>query len=221
MSVNKDCDMNSEMIAHGRSNLLSALFGQLPNYMCYSNSVAYAKSGGRGQPSSLAVITLTTLLFLKGSSLVESIPRAMAGTLLIHVGLDLFFEGISAHGFSALEIISIWAIVVSMTLFGMTAGLAAGMVLAAITFVVDAGPAHLSPIRGHMPATTLRSSKWRSKEARDILNKSDGLRRIVCVQVRNCEGRTISATQFKHFNTNPHATRFARRSSRVTYISRT
>ncbi|GMH62705.1 hypothetical protein TL16_g03534 [Triparma laevis f. inornata] len=184
MSVNKDCDMNSEMIAHGRSNLLSALFAQLPNYMCYSNSVAYAKSGGRGQPSSLAVITLTTLLFLKGSSLVESIPRAMAGTLLIHVGLDLFFEGISAHGFSALEIGSIWAIVVSMTLFGMTAGLAAGMVLAAITFVVDAGPAHLSPIRGHMPATTLRSSKWRSVEARDILNKSDGLRRIVCVQLQ-------------------------------------
>jgi sulfate permease, SulP family len=145
----------------------------------------------------------------------------MAGTLLIHVGLDLFFEGVSAHGFSALEIISIWAIVVSMTLFGMTAGLAAGMVLAAITFVVDAGPAHLSPIRGHMPATTLRSSKWRSKEAREILNKSDGLRRIVCVQVRNCEGRTISATQFKHFNTNPHATGFARRSSRVTYILRT
>ena len=111
MSVNVDVDMNSEMIAHGRSNLFSALFFQLPNYMCYSNSVAYAKSGGYGQPSSIAVILLTTALLVKGSSIVEAIPRAMAGTLLVHVGLDLFFEGITSQGFDRLEVFGIWAII--------------------------------------------------------------------------------------------------------------
>ncbi|GMH61863.1 hypothetical protein TrRE_jg12277 [Triparma retinervis] len=88
------------MLAHSKSNLLSALFCQLPNYMCYSNSIAYAKSGGRGEASSLFIVLLTALLFLYGSPLVAGIPRAMAGTLLIHVGVDLFLEGVEVRGWT-------------------------------------------------------------------------------------------------------------------------
>jgi len=160
MSVGVDVDMSKEMLAHSKSNLLSACFGQLPNYMCYSNSIAYAKSGGRGEISSLMVVFLTAILFLYGSSLVSYIPRAMAGTLLIHVGLDLFLEGVEDHGFDLLERASVYLIIVTMTLGGMTAGLFVGMVLASVTFVVNAGT-HLHPVRGSMQASTLRSSKWR------------------------------------------------------------
>lgn len=45
----------------------------------------------------------------------------MAGTLLLHVGLDLFLEGVwdSYGSFDALEYAGVWLIVVVMTLYGM------------------------------------------------------------------------------------------------------
>lgn len=86
--------MNAELIAHGYSNLLSGVFGGLQNYMTYSNSVLYAKSGGRGWKSSIAVVILSILLFVIGPEIATYIPRCMAGCLLLHIGIDLFLEGV-------------------------------------------------------------------------------------------------------------------------------
>ena len=183
MSVGVDVDMSTEMLAHSKSNLLAGLLCQLPNYMCYSNSIAYAKSGGKGELSSLAIVLLTAVLFLYGSPLVAFIPRAMAGTLLIHVGVDLFLEGVEDQGFDRLERFSISLIVITMTLGGMTAGLFVGMIMASVTFVVNAGT-HLHPIRGSMRASTLRSSKWRTPRAWKTLLSSFKLRRTLCVQLQ-------------------------------------
>ena len=187
MTTKVDVDMNNEMVAHGYSNLLSFCLGGLPNYMCYSNSTAYIRSGGGGRISSLFIVLGTATLFFIGPDLVALIPRCMAGTLLIHVGLDLFLEGVYSSylsGFESLEYCSIWLIVVAMTLSGMTAGLALGLVLAAVTFVVSSS-VHTEPFRGAMPATTLRSSKWRGVTARKILDDRDGGRgRILCLQMQ-------------------------------------
>jgi SulP family sulfate permease len=74
--------------------------------MCYSNSIVYHRAGGRGELSSLSIVALTSALFFKGGDIVTYIPRLMAGTLLIHVGLDLFFEGVLDSfraGFDVLE----------------------------------------------------------------------------------------------------------------------
>jgi len=62
--------------------------------MTYSFSVLYMKSGGDGRASSLAVTAVGVLLFVFGPMIATFIPRAMAGTLLLHIGIDLFLEGI-------------------------------------------------------------------------------------------------------------------------------
>jgi SulP family sulfate permease len=118
--INADTDMNTELIAHGFSNGFSGLFGGeliqmlhtpalqiglltlrvvcvlpgLQNYLCYSNSVLYAKSGGQGKASSLAVAAGLTILFLIGPHISTYIPRCMAGTILLHMGIDLIMEGV-------------------------------------------------------------------------------------------------------------------------------
>mmetsp|Transcript_9252 Transcript_9252/g.13527 ORF Transcript_9252/g.13527 Transcript_9252/m.13527 type:complete len:110 (-) Transcript_9252:2332-2661(-) len=66
----------------------------LQNYMAYTQSVLYARSGGEGKASSLAVATVTGALFVVGPFIASYIPRCMAGTLLLHVGIDLFLEGV-------------------------------------------------------------------------------------------------------------------------------
>jgi SulP family sulfate permease len=94
ISTNTEADMNKELVAHGYSNLLAGVFGGLQNYMAYTQSVLYHKSGGMGKASGVAVAAITTLLFFIGPMIASYIPRCMAGTLLVHVGIDLFLEGV-------------------------------------------------------------------------------------------------------------------------------
>lgn len=67
--------------------------------MAYTQSMIYFKSGGGGKASSLAVAALTTVLFFIGPQIASYLPRCMAGTLLLHCGIDLFIEGVyDAYG---------------------------------------------------------------------------------------------------------------------------
>ena len=94
ISTNTEPDMDAELVSHGISNFISGLFGGLQNYMTYSNSVIYSRSNGRGNYSSIAIVVLSCAIFLYGPYLCAYVPRCMAGTLLLHVGIDLVYEGI-------------------------------------------------------------------------------------------------------------------------------
>ena len=111
-------------------------------------SMIYTKSGGRGKASSLAVAAGTTLLFFIGPDIASYLPRCMAGTLLLHCGLDLFSEGVydSYGNYDYLEYSGIWAIVIVMTMFGMEAALMAGAISALLTYAIQS-VAYPKPIR--------------------------------------------------------------------------
>jgi len=94
ISTDVETDMNVELMAHGYANVFSGVFGGLQNYITYSNSVLYAKSGGNGKVSSLAIVFLTIVLFVIGPEIASYLPRCMAGTLLLHIGIDLVLEGV-------------------------------------------------------------------------------------------------------------------------------
>lgn len=159
LSTNVDTDMDKELVAHGYSNLLAGIFGGLQNYMAYTQSVLYHKSGGNGKVSGIAVALVTLALFFIGPFVTSFIPRCMAGTLLAHVGIDLLLEGVydSIGKFDGLEYAGIWLITIVMTLYGMDAAMMAGVVAAVATYAVQSVH-YVNPIRGSMSATTLRSS---------------------------------------------------------------
>jgi SulP family sulfate permease len=94
ISTDVEVDMNAELMAHGYANFASGMFGGLQNYVTYSNSVLYAKSGGDGKTSSMAIVGLTMVLFVIGPQIASYLPRCMAGTLLFHIGIDLILEGV-------------------------------------------------------------------------------------------------------------------------------
>lgn len=155
--------------------------------MAYTQSVLYAKSGGKGKPSGFAVAAATGVLFFVGPAIAAYIPRCMAGTLLLHVGLDLWLEGVwDSYGkFDLLEYSGILLIIFVMTLYGMEAAMMAGVMAAVSTYAVQS-VAYLSPIRGSMSATTLRSSQVnRSPKAYSILNSPvEGRSRILVIQLQ-------------------------------------
>jgi SulP family sulfate permease len=175
--------MNMELKAHGYSNGIAGLFGGLQNYMAYTQSIMYYKSGGSGKSSSLAVALLTTVLFIVGPSIASFMPRCMAGTLLLHCGMDLFIEGVydSFGKYDIIEYTGILAIAFVMTLFGMEAALGAGAVSALLTYAIQS-VAYPKPIRGEMTAATLRSSALnRSPSAFEILDNDETGRLRICV----------------------------------------
>ena len=187
MSTGVEANMNDELIAHGYSNLISGVFGGCQNYMCYSNSFAYFKSGGGGKIESLVITGFSVIFFFQGEKIIQFVPRTMAGTLLVHVGLELFAEGVYdsfRSGFDKFEYTTIWIIVLSMSTLGMTTGLFIGCLGAAITFAVNAA-IHIEPVRGWMRGTTLRSQRYRTQEARDILaSEITGRSRLAIVQLQ-------------------------------------
>jgi len=187
LSTNTDANMNKELIAHGISNMLAGAGCGLQNYLAYTQSVLYDKSGGSGRVSGLAVATLTAILFFVGPTIASYIPRCMAGTLLLHVGIDLFLEGVwDSYGkFDLLEYTGIWLIVIVMSIYGMEAAMVAGGIAAVSTYAVQ-NVAYLSPIRGVMPATTLRSSDWNRNAASEaiLVNSDTGRSRILVIQLQ-------------------------------------
>jgi sulfate permease, SulP family len=187
VSIDTVADMNKELIAHGYSNIMSGLFGGLQNYFAYTQSVIYHRSGGQGKFSGLAVAACTISLYFFGPSITSCIPRCMAGTLLLHVGIDLFLEGVydSIGKFDYVEYSGIWLIVVVMSAFGMEAAMIAGGVAAVSTHAVQSVH-YVNPIRGAMTASTLRSSQWnRTNEERAILDDDAiGRSRILVVQLQ-------------------------------------
>jgi SulP family sulfate permease len=187
ISTDVETDMNAELMAHGYANLLSGIFGGLQNYITYSNSVLYAKSGGNGKISSLAIVLVTMSLFIIGPEIASYLPRCMAGTLLLHIGIDLILEGVydSYGNYDIIEYTGIWVITLVMTIWGMTAALIAGVIAALSTYAVQSIN-HQNPIRQILSASTLRSSDWnRCATARGILeNDKTGRSRILIFQLQ-------------------------------------
>merc|ERR1712238_340110 len=131
-ACNVEVDMNNELMTHGYSNILSGILGGIQNVMTYSISVLYYKSGGKSKGGLVALIVGTIFIFVVGTSTMPYIPRCMAGTLLLHIGIDLFLEGIveSFEEYDTIEYAGIVAIVLVMTFMGMTPALIAGVVVA-------------------------------------------------------------------------------------------
>uniref|UniRef100_A0A7S2GZ62 Cyclic nucleotide-binding domain-containing protein n=1 Tax=Helicotheca tamesis TaxID=374047 RepID=A0A7S2GZ62_9STRA len=187
ISTNVEADFNAELIAHGYSNVFAGMLGGLQNYMTYGGSMMYANAGGEGKGSSLAVSIGTAAFFFIGPSIASYIPRCMAGTLLLHLGVDLFIEGIydSYENFDWLEYGGIWLITIVMTMYGMAAALLAG-IASALSVYAAQSVSYQNPIRGTMTATSLRSSLWnRPAEASAVLDNNEiGRKKILVVQLQ-------------------------------------
>lgn len=182
-----DVDMNQELMAHGYSNVFTGLFGGIQNVMTYSFSVLYYKSGGRSRVALWLLVAGYVLLFVFGVLVMPYIPRCLASTLLLHIGIDLVLEGLydSKKEYDRIEYTGIIAIVVTMTICGMTPALVAGIVVAMTTYAIQ-NITYVDPIFTITTAETLRSSAWtRPAEAMSILDSSTtGRSRIMVVQLQ-------------------------------------
>ncbi|GAA5994775.1 Vsb1p [Rhodotorula paludigena] len=139
ISIGEDnVDTNRELVAHGISNVASGLLGSVPNYLVYVNSVLFIQNGGTTRISGFMLALGSVGILIAGPSLIGYLPVCVVAALIFILGIDLVKEAVwdTYHRVSSFEYATIWIIIVTMTAFDFTIGLAVGLILACVSFVI-------------------------------------------------------------------------------------
>lgn len=87
-------NLDRELIAHGVSNALSGFMGSIQNYLVYTNSVLFIKTGGDSRLSGILLAIFTFGIMVVGPAIIGFIPRMMVGVLIFILGFELLLEAL-------------------------------------------------------------------------------------------------------------------------------
>lgn len=172
LTIKKDVfDVNHELMGHGWSNLLSGMCGSLQNYLMYSSSVLFFKSGGNDWYASAMLAVATIGVWVVGPGIAGYVPCVIVGCMIFHLGMELVKEGVfETYGvMTGLEYMTIWIIVIAMALLGFVEGVFVGIVLACLFFVYLYS--HRAPIRSSYSGRAARSTVRRVYHHRQCLDQ--------------------------------------------------
>ena len=172
VSAKQEVDTNSEIIGHGLSNLAAGILGVPQNYLVYSNSLLYIRSGGASRVAGYLLAFSTLFLWIFGGSLINYVPKILVGSLIFHLGFDLMKESLIdtlKAGVNRLEYLTILVIVLTMGFIGFTEGIFIGIILACIFFVFIYSTR--SVIKAIYTASELRSTVHRLYRQQIYLDK--------------------------------------------------
>lgn len=180
VSVGEDnVDTDRELIAHGVSNIAAGMFGTVPNYLCYVNSVLFYRVGGGSRLSGMMLAGATVLVMLLGPGMIGYLPVMVVGALIFVLGIDLVREALhdTIGRVNRLEYLTIVVIIVVMTWSDFVVGSLVGMVLACLFFVMQTSRRNAvrSVFNGHMARSTVR----RHAAQRRFLDEA-GRQTVIC-----------------------------------------
>jgi SulP family sulfate permease len=89
-----NCNLDRELIAHGVSNVLSGFAGSIQNYLVYTNSVLFIRTGGDGRLAGIMLAIFTGGVLMIGPVIIGYIPVMMVGVLIFVLGFELFLEAV-------------------------------------------------------------------------------------------------------------------------------
>lgn len=167
-----DLSLDRELIAHGVSNAVSGLVGSIQNYLVYTNSMIFMKTGGNSRLAGIMVAILTAGVMVIGPVIIGYIPVMMVGTLIFVLGFDLFIEAIWAprKKLKCLEYLTVIVIVVTMGAYDFVIGIFAGIILAFVSLVVQTSrvPAVRASYSGEIAGSTVRRNPTQYRYLRNV-----------------------------------------------------
>ena len=131
--------VDRELVAHGVSNCLSGLLGSVQNYLVYTNSLLFMESGGSDRLAGILLACATFGILLSGPVIIGFIPIMVVGALIFLLGIELLEEALVGTWGKVhrLEYATILIIVVTMGVWDFVVGILIGIILAALSFVVQ------------------------------------------------------------------------------------
>jgi len=139
VSTQTDADLNRELKSVGIANLLAGLGGSAVGFASMSLSLVGFRLGVRSRLAGVLTAVLVGFTLLFGAGILSTIPRLIAGGLLIFLALSFFWDWLYTAWFrlSRLDYLLIWLILLTIIFVGFLEGVGIGIVVAAILFVLD------------------------------------------------------------------------------------
>jgi sulfate permease, SulP family len=139
LSLKQELDVNGELKAQGIANLVSGLLGGSLGLASIPLTVLGSRLNAQTRLTSIVVSLVALLVLLFGSALLAFVPKAVLGGLLIYMGFsfinDWIIEGFNK--FSRSDYAIVWLIVFSIVFIGFLEGVAIGLILTILVFVLN------------------------------------------------------------------------------------
>ena len=169
--IRRDADLNRELRAAGVANVISGAAGGMVGFHTIAHtSVAYRlRARSRLVPWIAAIVPLATLA--AGTLVIARLPRPVLGGLLLFVGATFLIEWLvdNRSRVPAREYLVIGVIVVTMAAVGPLEGIAVGLLLALVSFVVTYS--RIEVVRYAMDGTSYHSAVERPESERESLRR--------------------------------------------------
>lgn len=170
VTVNMDeVDVDRELVAHGYSNAISGLVGSIQNYLVYTNSVLFIRAGADDRLAGVLLAVATGAVMMAGPVVIGYIPICVVGSLIYLLGYELLKEALyDTYGrLTKIEYSTIIIIVVVMGAWDFVYGVFAGILLACLSFVVEAATTPV--VQGMYTGVVARSTVLRHPKQQDFL----------------------------------------------------
>ncbi|KAK3111000.1 hypothetical protein LTR53_014159 [Teratosphaeriaceae sp. CCFEE 6253] len=173
MVVQEDnVSINRELIMHGISNTLSGCVGSIQNYLVFVNSVLFMNTGGNSRLAGFLLAAATLGLWVAGPIVIGYVPVMVVGTLIYMLGIELAQEAlVSTYGrLHRLEYATIVIIAVVMGVHDFVVGIAVGIGLACLVYVVQTSRREV--VSAEFTGTVAESTVRRHPRQRNYLHKA-------------------------------------------------
>ncbi|CAH6720707.1 uncharacterized vacuolar membrane protein [[Candida] jaroonii] len=162
-------DVDRELVAHGYSNALSGLVGSIQNYLVYTNSVLFIRAGADDRMAGVLLAIATGVVMIIGPVVIGFIPICVVGSLIYLLGYELLKEALyDTYGkLTKIEYSTIIIIVVIMGAWDFVYGVLAGILLACLSFVVEAATTPV--VQGIYTGVVARSTVLRHPKQQEFL----------------------------------------------------
>ncbi len=172
--IKRDLDLNRELIAAGVANLIGGVNGASVGFHTISFSgLNHVMAGGKRLPGILAGALMLLTAFV-GASALGYIPREILGAILVFFGLALLYEWVvqAWSRFSRVDFAIIVLITVVIGARGYLEGIAAGLILTTILFVVNYS--RLGVVKYALSGVDFRSRVTRSLSQQQLIQAHGG-----------------------------------------------
>jgi sulfate permease, SulP family len=173
VSIGEDnLDVDRELIAHGVSNALSGFCGSIQNYLVYTNSLLFIRSGGDSRVAGVLLAIATTGTLFAGTGIIGFIPIMVVGALIFLLGMELLIEALydTWGRVNYLEYLTIMAIIFAMAAWDFVFGILVGIILSTFFFVVQASrkTAIRATFSGSVAKSTVRRHPFQQKFLKQV-----------------------------------------------------
>ncbi len=138
VTARQDIDLDRELMAAGIANLAGGLGGSPVGYQTLGMSALAYRLGARSRLVNIISGLVCGVALLFGASLFSYVPRLVLGGMLLYIGLSFLVEWLvdARRALPSVDYILVWVILLIIAGAGFLQGIAAGVAIAAVLFVI-------------------------------------------------------------------------------------